>query len=396
MITIAPELKALPFYQLGDLLELQGDLKDLTERNAARLRRSIAKHGIFVPFFVWPAPDGNKYILDGHQRKRTLVKDGHGALPVPCVLVHADTLQEAKEKLLVISSQYGHITQEGFDTFTFDLPDVGEMVNFDALNFEFGQDEDEEPEQGDAEPQIDRAAELQELWGTERGQLWAIGEHRLLCGDSTVRADVERVMGGERAELAPVDPPYNVGFDYDGETVDDTKTAEKYEAFSRAWFEECRRVSDKQIVTPGCNNLALWLRWFDAYHWAPWTKTNSMTNGKVSRFWCWEPVLFFGEKWVRRRPNDVFDYPISNQQGVANHPCPKPLKMWTDLIEHYSEPGAVIYESFGGSGTTMVACQNLGRKCRMVEISPSYVAVVLQRMADAFPHLDIYKVESLS
>ena len=68
----------------------------------------------------------------------------------------------------------------------------------DALSFEFGQDEDE-PEQGDAEPQVDRAAELQELWQTERGQLWAIGEHRLLVGDSTVRADVERVMGDERA-----------------------------------------------------------------------------------------------------------------------------------------------------------------------------------------------------
>ena len=136
-ITIAPELRDLPHYQLGDLLELQGDLKDLTERNAAKLRRSIAKHGVFVPFFVWPAPDGNKYILDGHQRKRTLVTDGHGALPVPCVLVHADTLQEAKEKLLVISSQYGRISQEGYDEFTFDLPDVGEMVNFDALSFEF-------------------------------------------------------------------------------------------------------------------------------------------------------------------------------------------------------------------------------------------------------------------
>ncbi len=156
MITIAPELRELPHYQLADLLELQGDLKDLTDRNAAKLRRSIAKHGLFVPFFVWPAPDGNRYILDGHQRKRTLVKDGHGALPVPCVLVHADTLQEAKEKLLVISSQYGKITQDGYDEFTFDLPDVGELVHFDALGFTFDQTPDFEPVGADEQPRLDQ------------------------------------------------------------------------------------------------------------------------------------------------------------------------------------------------------------------------------------------------
>jgi len=209
-------------------------------------------------------------------------------------------------------------------------------------------------------------------------------EHRLICGDCTDAAVVERVMGGEYATLAPVDPPYNVGFDYDGKTVDDQKTAEKYEQFSRAWFTVCCSVSERQIITPGCYNLALWLRWFDAYHWAPWTKTNSMTNGRTSRWWCWEPLLFFGEKWPRRRSNDVFDYPIGEQGGVANHPCPKPLRMWNDLIENYSDTGDVIYESFNGSGTTLIAAENLSRQCRAVEISAAYVAVALERYATTF------------
>jgi DNA modification methylase len=118
-----------------------------------------------------------------------------------------------------------------------------------------------------------------------------------------------------------------------------------------------------------------------------------MTNGKVSRFWCWEPVLFFGEKFGKKRSNDIFDYPIGQQSGVANHPCPKPLKMWNDLIENYSEPGAIIYESFAGSGTTGIACQNLGRKTRMIEISPAYCAVILERFATAFPDLIIKRLE---
>ena len=189
-------------------------------------------------------------------------------------------------------------------------------------------------------------------------------------------------MQGERAELAPVDPPYNVGFDYDSKTVDDTKSTDAYEQFSKAWFLQCQAVSEKQIVTPGCNNLASWLRWFDAYHWAPWTKSNSMTNGKVSHFWCWEPVLFFGEKWGRSRTNDIFDFPIGKQEGVANHPCPKPLKMWVDIISNYSNADAIIFECFSGAGTTIIACEQTGRKCRAVEISPAYCAVAIQRWVD--------------
>lgn len=251
--------------------------------------------------------------------------------------------------------------------------------------------------EADAEPQIDQAAELNKKWQVKPGDLWRIGAHRLLCGDSTKAADVARVMGGERAALAAVDPPYNVGFDYDGKTVDDSKSAEVYETFSRAWFAECRAVSERQIVTPGCYNLASWLRWLTPYHVAPWTKTAAMTNGKVSRFWCWEPVLFFGDKWNRARSNDVFHYEAIPQKMAGGesltgiHPCPKPLPMWLDLVTNYSEKGETIYEAFGGSGTTLVACENLGRKCRAIEISPAYCAVILERIAQAFPKLEIQR-----
>ncbi len=227
--------------------------------------------------------------------------------------------------------------------------------------------------------QIDKAEELREKWQTERGQLWQIGKHRLLCGDSTNAEDVARLMGGEKAVLLCTDPPYNVGKAY-GEDVDDSKAETEYEAFCRAWFDLWRAHSERQIVSPGCYNLARWCRYFDPYHVAPWTKSNSMTNGKVARFWCWEPLLFYGEKWARRRPSDVFEFPIGQQAAVANHPCPKPLKMWADLLENYSEPGDIVADAFDGSGTTMVAAEQLGRICYGMEIEPKYVAVSLERM----------------
>jgi DNA modification methylase len=229
--------------------------------------------------------------------------------------------------------------------------------------------------------QVDKAEELREKWQTAEGQIWRLGDHLLACGDCTDKALIDRLIGADRLSLVPTDPPYNVGIDY-GDGVDDEKASAVYQEFCLSWFGLWASLSDRQIVTPGCNNLASWARWFDPYHVAPWTKTNSMTNGKVSRFWCWEPVFFFGAKWKRKRPNDVFDYPIGEQGGVANHPCPKPLKMWLDLIESYSEPGDLIGEPFSGAGTTIVACEQLGRNARATELEAKYVAVALQRWAD--------------
>jgi DNA modification methylase len=219
---------------------------------------------------------------------------------------------------------------------------------------------------------------------TKPGDLWLLGRHRLLCGDSTVATDVERLMGGERPELLATDPPYNVGITY-GEDVDDSKSKEQYETFTRDWFSLWSMECERQIVTPGCNNLASWLRWFDPYHVAPWTKTNAMTNGKVARWWCWEPVLFFGEKWGRERANDVFDFPVPPQtaKGLGSlsglHPCPKPLGMWADLFTHYSKPGAIVADAFGGSGTAYIAAEQLNRTCYGMEIDPHYCDVIVKR-----------------
>ncbi len=203
-------------------------------------------------------------------------------------------------------------------------------------------------------------------------------KHRVLCGDATSDADLATLTSGEACQLLTTDPPYNVGMDYREET-DDDKSGESYREFTQQWFEATRALTERQIVTPGCNNLAMWLRLYGPYHVAPWTKTNAMTNGKVSRFWCWEPILFFGEKWPRTRPNDVFDFPAGTHKDTGGHPCPKPLRMWADLLTHYAAEGGTVLEPFLGSGTTLVAAEQVGRRCMGLDISPAYVDVALIR-----------------
>lgn len=242
--------------------------------------------------------------------------------------------------------------------------------------------------------QVDKAEELRAKWGTERGQLWEIPSatcqgaiHRLMCGDSTNLEDVGRLTGDvTRVALLATDPPYNVGIAY-GESVDDQKGEDEYRTFTESWFGLWRQVSVRQIVAPGCYNLARWLRWFEPYHVAPWTKTNAMTNGKIARWWCWEPLLFFGDGWKRTRANDVFDFPVPPQkaEGMGSltpyHPCPKPVPMWADLIANYTEPGEFVVDAFDGSGTTIVAAEQTGRRASCMELEPKYVAVALERLA---------------
>lgn len=133
--TIAPELKDLSHIPINSLEPFQGDLKELSKREYAKLKKSLLDNGIIVPFFVWKETGK---ILDGHQRERVLINEGW-LMDVPVIYISADNEQDAKQKLLVISSQYGRVTQEGWDDFTFDLDDewIKQTVNFDALPLVF-------------------------------------------------------------------------------------------------------------------------------------------------------------------------------------------------------------------------------------------------------------------
>lgn len=326
-------------------------------------------------------PDGT--VVCGNMRLRAA--EALGWKTVPTIYADLDETR-AREWMLRDNNAYGDYVDQDLAEMLVGL----QMDGADLATLGFPDDDlarllDSVGALGDTptpEPQLDRAAELQAQWGTALGQLWVAGEHRLLIGDSTDAGQVTRLLDGEVAVLLCTDPPYNVGLDYDDAT-DDQKAAAEYERFTQAWMTLWGQLSQRAIVTPGCYNLASWLRWFDPYHVAPWTKTNAMTRGYVARFFCWEPILFFGDKWPRTRANDVFDYPVGNQPDTGDHPCPKPIKFWADLVECYSEPGDLVAEAFAGSGTTLVACEQLGRRCRAMEWSPEYAAVTLQRLADS-------------
>lgn len=252
-------------------------------------------------------------------------------------------------------------------------------------------------EPGDAEPQIDRAEILLEKWGVVRGDLWAIGSHKLLCGDSTVRVDVDRVMGGEKAQAVVTDPPYGIDLNTDlSEIKTDWKgwkgQGGKYDAV----------IGDDKPYDPShifeffnCDEVFLWGADYYAERipnknmgsWIVWDKRSNektgarLTWGLGSEFeLCWSKKQHKREI-IRKLWSGLYG---TETQDVRNrvHPTQKPVEVIAWVIEKYTNESDVVVDLFAGSGTTMVACNNLKRKCFAIEIDPAYCAVILQRMTD--------------
>ncbi len=206
------------------------------------------------------------------------------------------------------------------------------------------------------------------------GELWLLGKHRLLCGDSTKAEDVARLMGGERANLCLTDPPYGIGESY--ESHDDTQ--ENLRTLAAGFFGHARAASDVVLLTPGNVNQR-------HYPKPEWTLAWFVPAGTGSGPWgfsCWQPVLAYGKDpylaaGKGRRPDALVK--TESADGTLAHPCPKPVGVWSWLMERGSLEGALVLDPFSGSGTSIIAAEKTGRRCFAMELEPKYVQVAIER-----------------
>ena len=270
--------------------------------------------------------------------------------------------------------------------------------------------------EADAEPQIDQAEELNKKWMVKAGDLWKIGAHRLLCGDSTKAADVARVMGGEKAEMVWTDPPYGVAVGDKNKYLNSIARSNRVEAnlendtldepglvaMLSAAFDNAVAVCTAGAAwyvaaPPGPLHVLFGQALKDRGIWRQtiqWVKNNSTFSPMgVCYHWQAEPI-FFG--WLPNGAHRFYGgrkqttvWAIDRPMASKEHPTMKPVELVARAVANSSGVGEMVYEPFAGSGTTLVACENLGRKCRAIEISPAYCAVILERMAQAFPKLEI-------
>jgi len=331
--------------------------------------------------------DDNMTILGGNMRYQALKK----IKAKDCLAKVVKGLTDAQKREFVIkdNSNFGAYDWDVLKSDWDDLPldDWGVDLPDDWLK------EPDAPK--DAEPQIDKAAELNKVWKVKAGDLYQIGEHRLLCGDSTLAADVQKVMGGEKAAVIS-DPPYGVAVVGKNGMIGGPKLAkggvytpivgDETTETAKAFYLLCIELGFVSFGLWGGNYFTDFLP--PSSCWFVWDKRGDIASNNFADcelMWTSldKPSRVYKQVWMGMIKE--------GEHGKRVHPTQKPVDTAQESIKLFTED--VIYDGFLGSGTTMVACQNLNRKCRGIEISSDYCAVILQRMADAFPDIEIKKIE---
>ena len=417
---IRDRIRELRRVRAADLLPNPKNWRRHPKAQANALRDLLAEIGFADALLCRELEDGQLMLIDGHLRAETTPD-----FEVPVLLLDLDEA-EADKLLLTLdplaslaesdSERIGTLLQ----TVRTDSPAIEELLRRTAGERLWSLIHPQ------AEPPalIDQAGELQKKWGTCAGQLWRIGEHRLLCGDSTKAEDVARLMNRERAVLFATDPPYAVGYtggshpqswgnrgtanrnkDWSGQYVEaksaDIRNAEEagvelYRGFIKtalehaiarnaAWY--AWHASRRQMMLE-----SIWNEFGAFVHQQLiWVKSRPVLTYSTY-LWQHEPCLYGwirGEKPKINRsevgnfagefPTTVWQIPSSEVETDA-HPTSKPCRLFSLPMEMHTEPGEICYEPFSGSGSQLVAAQQLGRRCYAIEKSPPFVAVALERM----------------
>ena len=326
----------------------------------AKIAGSIKEFGFGAPIIT----DGENGILAGHGRWLAAQKLG---LPkVPCI--EMGHLTETQRRAYMLADN--RLAEIGggwdMDALRIELDELAaEEIDLDALGFgdDFEIDIDgDEPEASDvdAKPQIDKAEELREKWGVEAGQLWQLGDHRILCGDCSDPRTIELLMQGEEIGCTVVDPPYEMKQSVWAKWIQDPCIVFGQAVHLRMIPEKLWRF-ERVVVKQHKHRSA----------------TVQLRHGHAFIAQCGT---------VKKLPDDkkITLPSVVEQEADTDHDHQKPVSLVVEHLLHWTPVEAVpIVDPFSGSGTTIIACEQLGRKCRAIEISPAYVAVAIQRWADA-------------
>ena len=358
---------------INDLRPAEYNPRKISKAELDKLKKNITEFGMVDPIII----NHDMTVIGGHQRLK--VCKALKMETMPCIAVN---VSKEKEKALNLSLNRisGEWDEETLKQVIGDLASLEEFdmeltgfdsKEIDAMIASIGKGAKEE-EEFDAESEAAKITEPR----TKRGDVWLLGKHRVMCGDSTVITDVEKLMNGKKANLCLTDPPYGVGLNYN----DFDDTVENVKQLAESWLPLARSISDVVVFSPGVTRQ--WL-----YPIPSWVMCWFYGAGQSCSSWgfsCWQPFLCYGKDpslsiGKGRRP-DAVDMNIPANSKDIDHPCPKPLKLIEWLINRLSfSRGQIIFEPFCGSGTTLIAAEKMGRICYGIELSSKYCDVIINR-----------------
>lgn len=377
------------YFPLDSLNYYAKNSRTHSEEQIVQIAASIKEFGFTTPLLI----RADKTIIAGHGRAMAARKIG--MTEVPCIVL--DHLTETQARALVIADnriaqnagwdfdmlkvEFADLSQLGFDLSLsgFDIDEIADLLT--PPGTEGLTDPDEVPE-APAQPV------------TAPGDIWVMGNHRLMCGDSTMVDHMQQLVKGQLVDMWLTDPPYNVA--YEGKTKDALKI--KNDAMADDQFRQFLRdafVTADTVMKPGAV-FYIWHADLEGYNFrgacrdAGWTvrqcliwKKSTMVMGRQDYHWKHEPCLYgwkdgAGHLWAAdRKQTTVLEFEKPSRNG--EHPTMKPVGLFAYQMLNNTKGGDLVLDSFGGSGTTVIACEQHGRFARAMELDPVYCDVIVKR-----------------
>ena len=375
--------------------------REMTEKQAADLTESIKRFGLVDPLIVNRHPGRENVVIGGHQRLKIAQNLGFSEVPAVFLDLDAEKEKELNLRLNLNLGQWDWDALANFDRAF--LHDIG----FDSaeLNIKFGfETKEDEPPKVEDGPAISKT-----------GDLYVLGEHRLLCGDATSEGDYQKLMTGQIATMVFTDPPYNINYSGCGgqrrrnKIMNDKMEDSKFKDFLTAFLKQSIQVTRGgfyvRMASVQLHNL-----------WDAFCKAGGHPQGFI--FWIknhftltrsdyqqqTEPIMFGLDEetaraaeaagtefdampifygwsehhwWGGRKQGNawIFDKPHVSKE----HPTMKPVALCGRAISNSSKEGQIVLDPFGGSGSTLIAAEQLKRRCFMMELDPKYCDVIVKR-----------------
>jgi len=370
--------------KIEDIKPYVKNAKKHDERQIKNVMESIKQFGFAQPLVI----DKDNVLIIGHCRLIAAKRLKHTTVPV----LRMDELsQDQVDKLRLLDNKLNE-SEWDFDLLAEDIP----TLDFSDFDIDWGLPEDIEE---NTEIEEDEAPEPPTEPKAKLGDLWLLGNsHRLICGDSTDVAVIDRLMDGVKADCVFTDPPYNIASDSKNFASDVSKAMKDLSESEWDKNFDIREVLDNILVSIAENatvyvctshflasDIWAWMKeWADHYQYCVWSKPNPMPS-LAKRHWTWNTELIC----YATRGKHTFNFPkeghalstwtINKRNGDTGHPTEKPVEVPAMAISHSSKENDVVLDLFGGSGSTLIACEQLNRKCYMCELDPHYVDVIVQR-----------------
>lgn len=387
--------------KVSDLVQLDINPRKISDEKKQRLVDSLDKFNLVEI----PAVNTNNVIIGGNQRITALLLAGRGEEEIDVRFPNRELTELEVKEYAIISNT--HAGEFDFDILDLDFSDIDlEEIGFDIVGLdEWNRKQDKLLGQDAQEDEYDVPVGGKETDIVE-GDVFIIGDHRLVCGSSLETDTWGKIMDGELCDLVVTDPPYNVA--YTGKTKDALKIKNDsmtdgnfyqflYDFYTAlgsytknggawyVWHADSEGANFRKAMSDACIMVKQCLIWVK----------QTMVMGRQDYQWKHEPCLYGWKEgashgWYSDRKQTTvlnFDRPQRN----AEHPTMKPIPLFAYQIGNSSKQGDIVADAFGGSGTTMVACHQMKRRCRMVELDPKYCQVIVERMFKLDDTIEILK-----